>query len=135
VLKRSDASTAQKAIASNNLAVVLANQRKDLPEALELINNAGTGMGFTSDVLDTRGSVYLATGKFQDAAADFRDAVLVTYPSAMKLLHLAYAEDRVGDRSAASAALRRAKDAKLEAAALPKAEKAMYDQLAKDVGV
>lgn len=135
VLKRSDATTAEKAIAGNNLAVVLANQRKNLPEALELINNAGAGMGFTSDVLDTRGTVYLAMGKFSDAAADFRDSVLVTNPAPLKLLHLAYAEDRIGDRSAASAALRRAKDARLEAAALPKAEKAMYDQLVKDVGV
>ncbi len=134
VLKRSDVTTTQKAIASNNLAFVLATQRKDLPEALALINAAGGGLGFTSDLLDTRGLVYAAMGKFPEAAADFRDCVLVTYPSAVKLLHLAYAEDRLGDREQARKALQRAKDAKLESAVLSANEKAFYDQLVKDVG-
>jgi tetratricopeptide (TPR) repeat protein len=134
VLNRSDTDASQKAVAYNNLAFVLASQRKNLPEALDLINRAGSELGMRSDILDTRGMVYLAMEKYPDAVADFSDAVLLTNPSAVKLLHLAMAQDLSLDRPAAQKTFHRAKDAKLDSAALSKTEQAFLDRLMKDVG-
>jgi tetratricopeptide (TPR) repeat protein len=135
VLNRSDIDSSQKAVTYNNLAFALASEHKNLPEALDLINRAGSELGFRSDVLDTRGMVYLAMTRYPEAVADFSDAVLVTNPSAVKLLHLAMAQDLSSDRPAARATLRRAKEAKLDSAALSKTEQAFLDLLVKDVGL
>ena len=134
VLNRSDINESQKAVAYKNLAFVLASERKNLPEALDLINRAGSELGLRSDILDTRGMVYLAMDKYPEAVADFSESVLVTSPSAVKLLHLAMAQDLSLDRLAAQKSFHRAKEAKLDSAALSKSEQAFYDRLLKDVG-
>jgi len=134
VLSRSDTNASQKAVAYNNLAFVLATEHKNLPEALDLINRAGSELGMRSDILDTRGMVYLAMERYPEAVADFSESVLVTNPSAVKLLHLAMAQDLSLDRPAAQKSFQRAKAAKLDTAALSKTERAFHDRLIKDVG-
>ncbi len=134
VLARSDISGVQRGIASNDLAFVLATQQKSLSEALELCNRAGAELGFKSDVLDTRGMVYLAMKKYREATADFSDAVLVTNPAPTKFLHLAWSQNQMQDRGAARQSLRKAMDAKLDVAAISKIEKGFYEKLMKDIG-
>jgi tetratricopeptide (TPR) repeat protein len=134
LLNHSDLTTTERAIAQNDLAFVLATQRKSLDEALRLVNEAGDMLGFRSDVLDTRGMIYLAMGRYADAANDFHEAVTVTKPSAVKFLHLAFARDLAKDRDEARSALRKAKEAQLDSATLNRSEQAMYEQLVRDVG-
>ncbi len=134
LLNHSDLNSNERAIAQNDLAFVLADQHKNLEEALRLVNEAGEMMGFKSDLLDTRGTVYLAMGRYPDAVNDFNEAVTVTNPTALKFLHLAYARDLAKDKDGARMALKSAKDARLDSAALNKSEQKMHDQLIKDVG-
>jgi hypothetical protein len=128
-----DLTTSDRAIAQNDLAFVLTTQRKNLDEALCLVNEAGD-MGFRSELLDTRGMVYLAMGCYADASNDFRESVTVVNPSSVKYLHLAYARDLAKDRDGARAALHSAKEAQLDSATLNRTEQGMYEQLIKDVG-
>jgi tetratricopeptide (TPR) repeat protein len=134
LLGHSDLNATERAIAQNDLAFVLATQHKSLDEALRLVNEAGEMMGFRSDLLDTRGMVYLAMGRYADAANDFQEAVTVINPSAVKYLHLGYSRLLAKDRDGARAGLHSAKDAQLDSATLNRAEQDMYEQLNKDVG-
>jgi tetratricopeptide (TPR) repeat protein len=133
-LARSDISSVQRGIASNDLAFVLATQQRNLPEALDLVNRAGSDLGFTSDILDTRGMVYLAMKKYREAVADFSESVLVTNAAPTKYLHLAWAQNEFLDHSGARQSLRKAMDAKLDVSALSKIEKGFYERLIKDIG-
>lgn len=134
LLHRNDLDATQRSIALNNLAFSLAIRKKDLSEALSYINEAAELFGNNSDVLDTRGMVYVAMGNYPKALADLSDAVLVTEPSGLKLLHLALAQDLSGDRSAAKQSFRRAKEQKLDPTALRGNERDSYDRLSKDLG-
>ncbi len=134
LINHSDLNATERAIAQNDLAFVLATQRKNLDEALRLVNEAGDLMGFRSDLLDTRGMVYLAMGRYADAANDFHEAVTVAQPSPIKFLHLAYARNLAKDREAARSAFHSAKDAGLNSSALNRSEQSMYEQLNKDIG-
>jgi tetratricopeptide (TPR) repeat protein len=134
LLNHSDLNSTERAIAQNDLAFVLATQRKNLDEALRLVNEAGDMIGYRSDLLDTRGMVYMAMGRYSDAAKDFHEAVTVIHPSPVKFLHLAFARNLAKDRDEARAAFHSAKDAQLDSATLNRSEQAMYEQLIKDVG-
>jgi tetratricopeptide (TPR) repeat protein len=134
LLARKDLRFGERAMALNNLAFALAMQKKSLPEALEFANQAMQLLGQTSDLLDTRGMVYLSMENFAAAANDFSEAVLVQDPSPLKLLHLAYAQDMAGDRLGARQTLLRAKDMKLDTDALSKIEQGFYAKIVHDVG-
>ncbi len=134
LLHRTDLDSTQRSIALNNLAFSLAGRKKDLAEALSYINEAAELFGKNSDVLDTRGMVYVAMGDYPKALADLNDAVLVTDPPGVKLLHLALAQDLSGDRNAAARTFRRAKEQKLDPTALRGNERDSYDRLSKDLG-
>jgi tetratricopeptide (TPR) repeat protein len=134
VLKRSDLTAAYKAETLNNLAFVLAGQQRNLPEALDLVNQSAKILGPKSDVLDTRGMIYLTMRKYPEAIADFSDAVQVLHPSAVKFLHLAMAQDLAKNRDAARAAFQKAKEKRLDSAALSKIEQGFNELLIKDVG-
>jgi tetratricopeptide (TPR) repeat protein len=134
VLKRSDLTAVYKAETLNNLAFVLAGQRKNLPEALDLVNQSAKILGPKSDVLDTRGMIYLTMEKYPEAVADFSEAVLVLHPTAVKFLHLAMAQDLAKNRDAARSAFQKAKEKRLDSAALSKIEQGFNEQLTKDIG-
>ncbi len=135
LLARSDVKFSQRAILLNNLAFSLANQKKDLPEALEMVNKAAQLIGFSSDVMDTRGTVHVAMENFKAAVSDYQQAVMLPEPSPLKLLHLACAQNLAADRTAARETLQQAKDAQLDTNSLTKAEMESYERLVRDVGI
>ena len=102
LLERSDLSTMQTAIVSNNLAFHLAAPAT-ATEARKLIDAAISTLGPHPDLLDTRAIVHLAVGEDEQAVADLEQAVL--QPSDVKFLHLAYAQFRTGDTAAARKSL------------------------------
>lgn len=134
LLRRSDLNSVDRSIALNNLAFSLAERKKDLDEALSFINEAAELFGKNSDVLDTRGMVYVAKGDYPHALADLNEAVRVAEPSGVKLLHLALVQDLSGDRASAMLTFQHAKDRKLDPTALRTVERNWYDRLSKDLG-
>jgi tetratricopeptide (TPR) repeat protein len=102
LLERPELSPMQTAIISNNLAFHLATP-STASEARKLIDAAIGTLGPHPDLLDTRGLVHLAAGENKEAVTDLEQAVL--QPSDVKFLHLAYAQFRTGDTSAARKSL------------------------------
>ena len=133
LLRRSDLNSTERATALNNLAFSLAGRKKDLADALAFINEAARLFGENSDVLDTRGMVYVAMANYPAALADLTVAVRLPEPSPIKLLHLALAQDLAGDRPAALLSFERAKELKLDPTSLRKIERDSYDRVSKDL--
>jgi tetratricopeptide (TPR) repeat protein len=127
MLARKDVDPAIKAAVANNLAFILSTQNKNTDEAIGLIDRAMMVIGPSSDLLDTRGVVHLAAGKAADALKDFQEAVLV--PTAMKWVHLAFAQDALGDKDAARASLKKAQEFDLKRTDLYPAEWNKYERL------
>ena len=133
LLDRSDLDPVLRAGLANNLAFILSAQQKNTQEAVQLIEGAMDVYGPISDLLDTRGLVYLAAGKPDAALADFREAVLD--PSAMKWVHLALAQNALGDNEGARNSLKKAQDLELKREDLYESEWARYERLARDLGM
>jgi tetratricopeptide (TPR) repeat protein len=133
VLARKDLDPTQRAAAANNLAFILSTQRKNTEESLELIGGAMKIMGPSSDLLDTRGVVYLAADQPDKALADFQEAVLV--PTPMKWVHMAFAQHALKDPELAKASLKKAQEAGLKREDLYDAEWVRYEQLARELGM
>lgn len=133
LLARKELVPEQKAMLWNNLAFILAFQNKNTDEAIRMVNDAMKILGPTSDLLDTRGTVYLAMGDAEKARADFADAVLA--PTAMKYVHLAFAERSLNNLPAAKGALEKAQEFKLKRHEMHEAERAKYKKLAEELGV
>ncbi len=112
---------------ANNLAFILSAQQKDLDEALKLINQSMEVLGPDSDLIDTRGVVYLAMNRPAEAIADFKEAVLV--PTASKWVHLALAQHAAGDSDAARESLKKAQDMNLKRHDLYSSEHERYDRM------
>jgi predicted Zn-dependent protease len=104
-------------VALNNLAWLLVVRAGKADEALPLITTAVNGNGRRPDLLDTRGLVYLALGRTDQAVADLKEATAEA-PTATRLFHLARAHWKASDRDAAVKALRQAKELGLETGAL-----------------
>jgi tetratricopeptide (TPR) repeat protein len=132
-LARNDLPPEQRATAANNLAFILSTQRKNTEESLRLIDEAMQVIGPNSDLLDTRGVVYLAADQSDKALADFQEAVLV--PSAMKWVHLAFAQHALGEPELARLSLKKAQEADLKREDLYDAEWTRYEQLARELGL
>jgi tetratricopeptide (TPR) repeat protein len=133
VLARNDLDPVTRAHIGNNLAFILSTQRKNTDEAVDLIEKAMAVYGPISDLLDTRGVAYLAAGNAKKALEDFREAVLV--PSAMKWVHLAFAQSELGDQEGARQSLKKAQDMDLKRQDLYEAEWRRYENLARDLGM
>jgi tetratricopeptide (TPR) repeat protein len=133
VLARNDLDPVTRAHIGNNLAFILSTQRKNTDEAVELIEKAMAVYGPISDLLDTRGTAYLAAGNAKKALEDFREAVLV--PSAMKWVHVAFAQSELGDPEGARQSLKKAQDMDLKRQDLYDAEWRRYENLARDLGM
>ena len=102
-------------VALNNLAWILAHERQDLPQALEMIQRAIAMAGPIVDLLDTRAKVYLATGRAAEAIQDLEDAIAEA-PTALRYFHLALAMEKNsipdGAREAFQLAIRHGIDAR-----------------------
>ncbi|MCC6124896.1 MAG: tetratricopeptide repeat protein [Pirellulales bacterium] len=94
-------------VAMNNLAVLLTVAKKNLPEALELIDKAVSITGPLAQMLDTRACVYIAQKKPDKALADLKD-VLLDGKTAEALFHQAQAFELLGQDNAAAVAMQEA---------------------------
>jgi tetratricopeptide (TPR) repeat protein len=115
-------------VAMNNLSVLLAQQKKNLPEAMDLIGKAIEMAGPQPTLLDSRATVYLAMNQPQKAIADLQQAVH-DEPRADRLFHLALANYRAGDQRAATDAMRQARKLGLKPEQLSSLERADYQEL------
>jgi tetratricopeptide (TPR) repeat protein len=135
VLARPETSDTDRAVASNNLAYILVLTGKNIDEAQKLVDDSIERLGPRTDLLDTRGLIYLAKGDTKKAVADLSDAVAEVEPSAIKYLHLAEACAEDKDLSGAQEALDHAKERKFNAEELPPLEKSRYDKLLQQLGL
>lgn len=94
-------------LALNNLAVLLAIQKKSLHEALRLIDRAIGVSGPEPAMLDSKACVLMASGK-PEAALQILDRAIKDRPTAIRCFHQAQAYDQAGQTSNAAAALKRA---------------------------
>lgn len=94
-------------IAANNLAVLLALQKRNLEEALQLISQVIQQAGPVATLLDSRAIVHLARGEPQKALGEL-EAAIADYPAPIHYFHSAQARDRLKDPEAAKAAFRKA---------------------------
>ena len=97
-----DMDSTQRAIVANNLAFHLAKP-DSVAEAKKLVEQAIAELGPLPDLLDTRGMIRLAAGENVEAISDFQEAVL--QPTDVKFLHLAWAQLKAGDQTAAKSSL------------------------------
>lgn len=100
LLARDDVPSLIRATAQNNLAFLLSLKKADLDEALSMVNDAVNLVGPISDILDTRGLVYLSQGNSAKAIDDLKLSVKVG-PTASKYFHLASALLAAGDKKGA----------------------------------
>jgi tetratricopeptide (TPR) repeat protein len=127
LLARDDVPKFVRATAQNNLSFLLAMMNQDLDQALAGVNEAAQIIGPISDVLDTRGLVYLRRGEFSQAVEDFRAAVKVN-ATASKYFHLAEALLAAGDKDAALAAWKEAEARGISAETIPEAERPDFEK-------
>ncbi len=80
-----------RAVVLNNLAFLLATQGRNRDEAIKIIDQAVNTFGPQSDMLDTRGIIYLSKGDVPQAVADLTDSIVATEPKAVQFIHLAMA--------------------------------------------
>jgi tetratricopeptide (TPR) repeat protein len=132
LLDRKDLEPVQAAIIANNLAFQLA-QPKTAAEAKKLIDQAIGTLGPHPDLLDTRGLVLLALGEDREAVTDLQQAIL--QPSDVKYLHLAYAQFRTGDESAARTALESGRKQGLTVERLSAADRARLREIESALGI
>lgn len=94
--------------AINNLAYLLAEQGKDLDEALRLARHANDLQPDDPYVLDTLGWVYYQRGLYPDAVRELRSSVSQLPASAVANYHLGMAYYKSGDNRLAGEYLERA---------------------------
>ena len=91
------------------LAYFLAISQEDVHRALKLTEQAMELIGPCPEFLDTRGVALHATGRFDEAVAEFRRAV-GNNPTGLRLYHLARACHAAGDTESAMEAWKEAHD-------------------------
>ncbi len=128
VLAAKETTAAQAALVKNNLAFILAVTKQDLPEALKLIDESINVMGPMSDLLDTRGLIYLNQGNLQQAMADLKLSASDS-PTLSKYLHLALAEKQADNLDGAREALAQAEELSDNLSRLTPLERKSYQQL------
>ncbi len=115
-------------LAMNNLAMLLAVRKRNLPEAVELVNEAISHAGPTAVLLDTRAMIHSAQGQTEAALADLEIAMAES-PSAEMHFHQAIVHHRAGQTGPAREALKRALEAGLKAEHLHPLERDAFRQL------
>lgn len=132
LLKRTDVQGANRVATQNNLAFVLALKERKGDEALPLIEEAIKAQGPQSELLDTRGVVYLVLGKPREALLDLENAI-ASNPTMIKYFHLAQAHMAANDLNAAADFFERAQNAGLNEKTVPALEKADFERLRRDL--
>ncbi|HEV2968642.1 MAG TPA: tetratricopeptide repeat protein [Pirellulales bacterium] len=120
---------ASNVVSMNNLAMLLALEKKQLDEALQLVDQAIAAAGPLPALLDSRASVYLALGKPQQALTDLEQA-LSAEPRPNREFHRALACYQLGQTQAAAQALHEARKKGLKPENLNPMERPAYQELA-----
>jgi tetratricopeptide (TPR) repeat protein len=114
--------------AMNNLALLLALSGRKLDEAKDLIEKAITTAGPQPSLLDTRASVYLASGQAEKAVADMQE-VLDEQPAPNRYFHLALAQQKLGHKADATDFLMKARAMQIRPESLHPLERPAYAEL------
>jgi Tfp pilus assembly protein PilF len=123
----------QNVVALNNLAWLLAFEKGNEKEALQLVNSAIAIAGSRPHLLDSRAMVYLSTGNVNEAIADLRRAV-VDGSKATRHFHLAQAYALAKDRPAAVKEWKRALSLGLTVDTVHPLERPAFQRLHNDLG-
>jgi tetratricopeptide (TPR) repeat protein len=121
------------ATALNNLAYLLALRHARLDEAMQRVSQSYSLVGPRPSLLDTRAVVLLCKGASQQAINDLKLAI-AEQPSATAYFHLAQAYYQTHDSKAARLAFQQAKARGLQAGTLHPLEKALYEELTRQLG-
>ncbi len=116
------------AVALNNLAVLLALQGIQLDEAKQMIHRAIQIAGPVGPMLDTRATVYLARGEYDEALSDIERAIAED-PSPVWLFHRAVIHFQAGRKKAAAQSLAEAHQQGLTSDMLQPLERPQYQKL------
>ncbi|HLA85568.1 MAG TPA: tetratricopeptide repeat protein [Thermoguttaceae bacterium] len=119
-------------VALNNLAVFLSLRGLKLDEAFKMIDRAIELAGPVATLLDSRATVYLAQGKWQESLDDLSLA-LAEEPTAVRHFHQAQAYALGKKRAEALAAMARADRLGLKIEQLQPLERPSYRQLKEDL--
>lgn len=119
-------------LALNNLAVLLALERKNLEESEELVERAIEYTGPSANSLDSRALVYLARGEPAKALTDI-EAVLADSRVAMACFRKAQILVELGRRDEARQSLQEAQKLGLKAGLLHPLERPGYEKLCKAI--
>jgi len=119
-------------IALNNLAVFLSLRGLKLDESMQLVNRAIELAGPVATLLDSRASVYLALGKWQQSLDDLSMA-LAEEPTGIRFFHQAQAYALGGKKKEALAAMKMADGYGLKVEHLQPLERAGYRQIKEDL--
>ncbi|MBN2578219.1 MAG: tetratricopeptide repeat protein [Pirellulales bacterium] len=117
-------------VAMNNLAMLLSVTRKNLDEALQLINKAIEISGPVPPMCDTRACVYLARHEPQKALAETKIA-LAGEVTAERLFHQALVYEQLGQNHAAAAAMAKALEQGLTSKKVLRPELPAFERLEK----
>lgn len=79
-----------RVIAMNNLAWILFHESQDLEEALQMANKGLTIQPDNADLLDTRGEIYLITGRYENAKKDLEHSLKIYPPNSSKRVGSGY---------------------------------------------
>jgi tetratricopeptide (TPR) repeat protein len=120
----------ESVIALNNLAVILALRKKNLDEAVRMIDRAIELGGPSGTLLDSRATVYLANGRASEALDGMRKAIAENAKPS-RYFHLAQVQDGLGNPREAKKALAEARELGLRPGMLHPLERAEYDRLSK----
>ena len=132
LLQRDDLPTRVRAAAMNNLGFQLGLLNLRLDEAEQLVDDAMEIFGPVEDMLDTRAVVRIALGKYDLAIKDMELALSVSQDP-VKYYHLAKACIMAGEGQAAQVAWEKAQELGFEKKALPKLEKADFEQIRQQI--
>lgn len=113
--------------AKNNVAMLLALQKRDLDRANTYINQLINATGETMVTLDTRGVCRLASGDPRGAKSDF-DAAMAIFPHPVIRFHQAQTAAAEGQIAVATDLFRQAQAMGLKKGDLHPLERSQYDQ-------
>jgi len=118
----------------NNLVYLLAAQKKDVRNALEMIEQAISVLGPSPQLRDTRALALLANGQPRDAVNELRQVIADT-PTGVNYFHLAMALAATNDVSLAQDAMKMAYNHhRLRPEDVPAVERDKYQELMTKLG-
>jgi tetratricopeptide (TPR) repeat protein len=120
-------------MALNNLATVLGEQSATTSEACELIGRAIAQAGPLVELLDTKGTLLLASGDVEGAVKVLRDATSRSSSDPRHFFHLALALRRAGKLPESREALQRAQKLSIDSAVLTPKHRRLLSELEQDL--